>query len=328
MRWLRVCCCVSLLLAISVGASAPCGAQDYPNKPLRLIVPYAVGGPVDLIGRIVAKRLGEVNNWHIVVDNRPGGSGALGTQTAINSAPDGYTLLAGSTATISVLPAMKTTAIKYNADRDLVLIGLVATGVHVFAVNPRVAVNDIQGLIALAKSQKSPLAAAAGGVVTPDNLVIYLLEREAGIQLSHVIYKGTGPAVLDAVSGHVPIVAADLSALLPFLKNGRLKALGIASLKRNLLAPDIPTMDEQGLRGFESGGWFGIFAPAQTPSAIVTLLSQRLAAALADPATRELLEKMGLTPALSDPTSSGEFVRMENLKWGKLINQINPKHLE
>ena len=166
------------------------------------------------------------------------------------------------------------------------------------------------------------MPAASGGTGTPDDLAIFLLEREAKITLSHIRYKGTGPALADVVAGHVPMMAADSSAVLPYLKGGQVRPLGIASVKRNPLAPDIPTLDEQGLHGFETGGWFGIFAPSGTPQSIVNLLSQRLSAAVADADIQSAIGKTGLTAVAIDAASAVQRVERENAKWGKLVRDI------
>ncbi|MDX3906685.1 MAG: tripartite tricarboxylate transporter substrate binding protein [Pigmentiphaga sp.] len=312
----------ALALAGCLAALPAAGADSYPSRPVRLIVPYAPGGPVDVIGRLVAKTLGEAVGQNVYVDNRPGGSGTVGTLAAIHSPPDGYTLLVGSTATISILPSMKAD-VGYDPQRDLVPISVVATGVHIFAVHPKVPVDDMPGFIRYAKAQSVPLAAAAGGAGTPDDLALYLLEKEADISLAHVPYKGTGPAIADVVAGHVPVVAADVSALLPFLEAGRLKPLGIAALQRNPLVPTVPTAHEQGLKGFESGGWFGVFAPAGTPAAVVETLSTKLAAKMAQPEVQERLRAAGVLPVGTDASTARERVRKETEKWRTLIRNAN-----
>ncbi|OVZ57276.1 hypothetical protein CDO44_19480 [Pigmentiphaga sp. NML080357] len=314
---------VTVLASAGALAAGPVsGAEPYPARPIRLIVPYAPGGPVDVIGRLVAKSMGEAVGQNVYVDNRPGGSGTVGTQAAIHAAADGYTLLVGSTATISILPSMKAD-VGYDPERDLVPISVVATGVHIFAVNPKVPVSDMPGFIRYAREQRVPLAAAAGGAGTPDDLALHLLEKEAGIVLAHVPYKGTGPAIADVVAGHVPVVAADVSAILPFLEAGRLKPLGIAALQRNPLVPAVPTLDEQGLKGVESGGWFGVFAPAGTPAAIVEALSSKLAAKMSQPEVQERMRAAGVLPVSTDASSARERVRKETEKWRNLIRSGN-----
>ncbi len=309
-----------VLLGCLVAIPAFC-AEAYPSRPIRLIVPYAPGGPVDVIGRTVAKILGDAVGQNVFVDNRPGGSGTVGTVSAIKSPADGYTLLVGSTATISILPSVKD--VGYDPGRDLVPISVVATGVHVFAVHPNVPVDDMPDFVRYAKAQKVPLPAAAGGAGTPDDLALYLLEKEAGISLSHVPYKGTGPAIADVVAGHVPVVAADVSAARPFLEIGRLKALGIAALQRNPLVPTVPTLHEQGLKGFESGGWFGLFAPAGTPPAIVGVLSTKLAETLRQPDAQERLRAIGVLAVGGDAAAARGRVQKETEKWRTLIRNAN-----
>lgn len=310
-----------LLLSGSIGVSASAQAQEFPTHFLRLIVPFAAGGPVDIIGRIAAKELGDELGQNVIVENRPGGSGSLGTEQAIKAAPDGYTLLLGSTSTISILPAFQ--KVQYNPDRDLLPLGLVATGVHIFVVNPQVPVNNVKELIAYAKAQPAPLAAGSGGNGTPDDLALHLFERETGVKLQHIQYRGTGPAVLDVVAGHVPLVAADVSAVAGFIKSGQLKALGIASPQRSVLAPQIPTMEEQGLTGIQSGGWFGLFAPAGTPPAVVKYLSDKLEIAMKRPEARDRVFKAGVTPLALNASEATARVKKETEKWGQLITQNN-----
>lgn len=314
---------MAVLAAACAAATTPAMcAENYPSRPIRLIVPYAPGGPVDVIGRLVAQTLGEVAGHNVYVDNKPGGSGTVGTLAAIHAQPDGYTLLIGSTATISILPSLKAD-VGYDPLRDLIPISVVATGVHIFAVNPKVPVDDMKSFIDYARKQSVPLAAAAGGAGTPDDLALYLLEREAGIAFQHVPYKGTGPAIADVAAGHVPVVAADASALLPFLEAGRLKPLGIASLQRNPLVPNVPTLDEQGLKGVQSGGWFGVFAPAGTPPEIVQTLSSKLAAQLARPEVHARMQSAGVLPVITDASSAAARVRAETDKWRTLIRSAN-----
>jgi len=312
---------IIVLAGAAAAAPATC-AESYPSRPIRLIVPYAPGGPVDVIGRLVAQALGESVEHNVYVDNRPGGSGTVGTLAAIHAQADGYTLLIGSTATISILPSLKAN-VGYDPLRDLIPISVVATGVHIFAVNPKVPADDMKSFVAYARSQSVPLAAAAGGAGTPDDLALYLLEREAGIALSHIPYKGTGPAIADVAAGHVPVIAADASALLPFLEAGRLKPLGIAAMQRNPLVPNVPTLDEQGLKGVQSGGWFGVFAPAGTPPGIVHGLSTRLAAQLSKPAVQARLQAAGVLPVITDASSAKVRVQQETEKWRSLIRSAN-----
>ena len=308
----------ALLALASLAAAAPAPAQEYPSRYLRLIVPFAAGGPVDIIGRIVAKELGDALGQSVVVENRPGASGLLGTQQAIQSPPDGYTLLLGSTSTISILPAMEQ-AIKYDPVRELAPVGLVATGMHIFVVNPKLPVDSMQELIAYIKRQPVPLNAASGGNGTPDDLALHLFEREAGVKLTHIQYRGTGPALLDVVTGQVPLGAADISSVIGFIRGGQLKALGIASQERNPLLPELATTREQGLNGIQSGGWFGVFAPAGTPPAIVKLLSDRLEAAMQTPEARDRVQRAGITPLSINSGAAAERVQQETAKWGKLI---------
>ncbi len=316
------------LASIVLGATAcavtcaTIAAEPYPARPIRLIVPYAPGGPVDVIGRQVAKTLGEAIGQNVYVDNRPGGSGSVGTIAAVNATADGYTLLVGSTATISILPSLRED-IGYEPLRDLVPISVVATGVHVFAVNPKLPVDNMRDFLEFARKQQQPLAAAAGGAGTPDDLALHLLEQEANISLAHVPYKGTGPAIADVVAGHVPLVAADVSSLLPFLESGRLKPLGIAALRRNPMVPSIPTLDELGLKGFESGGWFGVFAPSSTPAPIVSALSEKLAAKMAMPEVQERLRALGVMPVSTNASTARVRIEKESAKWRQLIRVNN-----
>jgi len=319
-------CKVAWFLAmLAVAALSPlAGAQSYPAKPIRLIVPFPPGGAVDAIGRIIGQQLGKSFGHNVIIDNRGGAAGAIASEIAARAPADGYTLLVGSTSTISINPALRST-LAYNPQRDFVPVSVVGFVPHVLLVNPSVPAANVTAFVAFAKSQQKPVTYASVGAGSPHHLAGEIFKGMTGIDMVHVPYTGSGPALIGLMGGQVQFLSLDMPAALPQLGTGRVKALGIAAAKRDPLVPDLPTVAESGLPGFEISGWYGIFAPIKTPKAIVTKLSAEINRLLATPETRASLAKIGVNVLGGSPEEVAAFIRREDAKWTKAIRDSGTK---
>lgn len=314
-----------LLSILAMAALSPfAGAQPYPTKPIRLVVPFPPGGAVDAIGRIIGQGLGKSFGHNVVVDNRGGAAGAIGPEIVARAPADGYTLLVGSTSTISVNPALNP-KLAYNPQRDFVPVSVVGFVPHVLLVNPSVPAATVKDFVAFVKAQQKPVTYASVGVGSPHHLAGEIFKGMTGIDMVHVPYTGSGPALVGLIGGQVQFLSLDMPAALPQLGTGRVKALGIAAAKRDPLAPDLPTVAESGLPGFEISGWYGIFAPIKTPKNIVVTLSAEIARLLATPETRASLAKIGVNVLGGSPEEVAAFIRREDAKWTKAIRDSGTK---
>jgi tripartite-type tricarboxylate transporter receptor subunit TctC len=323
--WSTSCRAAWIVSMLAVAALSPlAGAQSYPTKPIRMIVPFPPGGAVDAIGRIIGQQLSESFGHNVIIDNRGGAAGAIASEMAARAPADGYTLLVGSTSTISINPALRTT-LAYNPKRDFVPVSVVGFVPHVLLVNPSVPATNVTEFIAFAKSQKKPVTYASVGAGSPHHLAGEIFKGMAGIDMVHVPYTGSGPALIGLMGGHVEFLSLDMPAALPQLGSGKVKALGIAASKRDPLAPNLPTVAESGLPGFEISGWYGIFAPIKTPKSIVAKLSAEIARLLATQETRGSLAKIGVTVLGGSPEEVAAFIKREDAKWAKAIRDSGTK---
>ena len=315
---------VAALGALGASAQAQAQTQSYPARPIRLIVPFPPGGAVDAIGRIVGQRLGESFGHNVVIDNRGGAAGAIGSELAAKAAPDGYTLLVGSTTTISVNPALNP-KLPYSPQRDFVPISLVGYVPHVLVINASIPATTVKDFVAYAKALKKPITFASSGTGSPHHLAGEIFKGMTGIEMVHVPFAGSGPGLISLMSGQVQFFSVDLPAVLPQLGSGRVKALGLAAAKRDPLLPDVPTVAESGLPGFEISGWYGIFAPAKTPPEIVTRLSSEIGRLLTTPDTRAQLAKIGVNVLGGTSEEFAAYIRREDAKWTKAIKDSGTK---
>lgn len=295
---------------------APAGA--YPDKPLRLIVPFPPGGGNDILGRAVGQRLSEVLGQPIVVDNRGGAGGALGATLAANAPPDGYTLFLGSLGNLVQNPVLKKD-LSYNPIRDFAPISLLATSAFILAVNPAVAAKSVHELIALAKANPGKLNFASAGIGSSLHMVGELFKHATGTDLVHVPYKGTGPALTDVIGGRVQLIFSTMPPALPLIKSGRLRALGVSTAKRAAIAPDVPTIAESGVKGFSVANWQGILAPIKTPGAIVRKLNHDVLATLKLPGMSEALTAQGLESAGGTPVEFTALIKAETAKYAQVV---------
>jgi len=298
----------ALVGAALVLSAAGASAQGFPSKPVRIVVPFPPGGGADTLARIMEPKLAGIWAQTIVVENRPGASGHIGADFVAKSAPDGYTLLMSSTASLT----------EKNVTQ-FAPVSLVSASAYVVAANPGVAAADIRGLIALAKASPGKLGFGSSGTGAASHLSAEPFESMAGVDLLHVPYKGTGQALTDLLAGHVNLMFAPAQTVMPYVQAGRLKALAVTGAKRSATLPDLPTVAESGLPGYEAVGWFGLLAPAATPKATVAKLSAEANRVLAMSEVREKMLGLGAEPAGSTPEEFARFIRDDQAKWSRLM---------
>lgn len=309
----------SLAIAL-IFASAGAYAQSFPSKSVRLVAPFSTGGALDLIARTVGQKLSEALSRPVIVDNKAGASGAIGSEFVARSAPDGYTLLLGATTTHGINPALNP-KLSYHPVKDFTPISLVATIPHVLVVNPDVAAKSLQEFVRLAKSRRGMTFGSAGHG-SPHHLAGEMLKAMAQIDLTHVPYKGSGPAMVDLLSGQIQLMSVELTAASPYIKDGRMRPLAIATAQR-VPGVDLPTVAEVGYPGFEVTAWYAVFGPAGIPLPVVTRLHADIVKGLAEPDLRERFRSLGATPVGSTPAELGAHVRAELARWSQVIKAGN-----
>jgi tripartite-type tricarboxylate transporter receptor subunit TctC len=308
------------IAALAFAQGAP--AQSFPNKPIRLIEPFAAGGPLDLIARAVGQKVSESIGQPVIIENRAGASGVIASEAVARSAPDGYTLLVGSTTTHGINPALNRN-LPYDPVKDFTPISLLATIPHILVVNASLPVNSLQDLVRLAKS-KPGMAYGSAGNGSPHHLAGEMFKLMAGIDAVHVPYKGSTPALTDLIGGQFQFMSVELSGAEPYLKAGKLKALAIATAAR-VPGVDLPTFAESGYPGFEVTAWYAIFGPPGMPENVVSRLSAEIVKAVAAPDVRDRLQKVGATPVGGSPAELGAHVRAELARWTKVVKAAGIK---
>ncbi|MDB5489557.1 MAG: hypothetical protein JWQ58_3272, partial [Reyranella sp.] len=281
---MRRAACALVLAAVAT----PAFAQEFPSRPLKLVVPYAPGGGADSVARIVAKKVSENIGQAIVIENKGGAGSIVGTDLVAKAEPDGYTLLLGQSGPISINPAVYKT-LPYDPVKDFAPITMTTAYPYILVVNSEMPAKTLQEFVALAKSKPGAMNYGSTGVGAANHLVAELFNSKAGLEMTHVPYRGTALAVGDLLSGQLNVVFGDPISVLPHIKSGKLRALAVTSLERSPVAPEVPTVAESGYPGFEALAWHGILAPAKTPPAVIKKLNAEIVKALADPATKELL---------------------------------------
>jgi tripartite-type tricarboxylate transporter receptor subunit TctC len=308
---------VVLLLGLASAQLAP--AQGFPARPVRLVVPYAAGGPVDIVGRILGQKLSEAFHQQVIVDNRAGGGGNIALEIVARAAPDGYTLLMGANGVIAINPSLYKT-MPVDTQKDFAPISMVASSPMILVVHPSVAAGSVKELIALAKARPGAINYASSGSGSTAHLSSELFKSMARINMVHVPYKGAGPALTDLVGGQVQIMFTGVSSTLPFVKSGKLKALAVSSEKRLPLLPDMPTVAES-LPGYEVLTWYGVFAPAATPRDILDRLHATLVEVLATPDAKARLATLGADVQTNTPQAFAQAVARETAKWARIVKE-------
>lgn len=293
-------------------------SQNYPSKPIRFIVPFVAGGPTDVQARWIAQKLNQAWGQPVIVENRPGAGGTIGTEMVARAAADGYTLLAGNPGPLTIGPGIYE-KLGYDTLRDLAPVVLFATTASVIVVHPSLPVKNIRELIALAKARPQQLTWGSPGVGTIGHLAFELFNHLAGTRIVHVPYKGAAQSNTDLIAGHIQILGIQLPAARQFAKDGKVRALAIGTLRRSPLWPDLPTVDESGLKGFEYYNWNGVLAPAGTPRAVIDRINTEILRSLQVPENRQYLENQGYEIAASTPEDYGVFLKNEIEKWSRVI---------
>jgi len=315
---------LSAALAIACAGGATALAQGYPAKTVRLIVPFPAGGGSDIVGRIVAGRLTEQMKQQVIVDNRPGAGGSIGTETAARAAPDGYTLVLASTSEIAVNPALYS-KLTYDTVRDLAPVALVASTPVVLAVHPSLPVRSVRTLVELAKARPGDINMASAGNGTFTHLSGELFKSVTGINMTHVPYKGAPTALADLAAGQVQIMFSSLPAAIGLINGGRIRAIAVSTEKRAENLPEVPTVAESGVPAYQVTYWYGTFVPAAIPKDILGRLFTEVSQALRAPEVASSLNKQGATPGVLSQPQFADFVKSEHARWGKVARATGVK---
>jgi tripartite-type tricarboxylate transporter receptor subunit TctC len=313
-----------LCLVLAAGLAQ---AQNYPTQPVKIVVPFPAGGGTDGIARWFAKGLEGKLGQPVFVENRAGAGTTIGAAYVANSAPDGHTLLLGTSSTFSIAPNVYK-KVPFDPVGDFAPVALVAEAPFVLFVNPKLPVKTVMELVALAKSKPGTLNYASSGIGTQHHVNAELLKALTGIQMTHIPYKGGAPAYQDVVAGHVPIMFGDVSQVLPLARAGHVRPLAVTIRQRVDAMPEVPTMHEAGITDYNASAWIAIVAPARTPAAIVTKLNEALVELSKSPETQKRFVSLGLRPLTSTPEELGAFMKTELVRWGKVVEAAGAKGVE
>ena len=312
----------ALVTALCIGRAAP--AADYPNRPVSLVVAFTPGGPSDVLARIVGKKLESQLRQPFVIENRPGAGGNIAAESVARSAPDGYTLLNGNNSILATNASLYK-KIGYDAEKDFAPISLLGLQPNILVVNPQVPAKALAELIALAKANPGQLNFASSGYGAAAHLAGELFKTEAKIDIIHVAYKGAAPALQDVIAGHVQRMFATSASVIGHIKSGALRPLAVTTLKRTPLLPDVATVDELGIKGFDATTWHGLVAPAGTPKEIISALHAATVEALKDPEVRQQLENLGVDVVGGTPEEFAAYIKSETPKWTAVVKASGAK---
>jgi tripartite-type tricarboxylate transporter receptor subunit TctC len=304
--------------ALSLAGAPMAHAQDYPTRPVRIVVAFPPGGPTDFVGRLVADKMTRLLGQRVYIDNKPGANGTLGGGDVAKSEPDGYSLFLTTSGAVTVSPHLMA-KMPFDTFRDFAPVALVTTVNEVLVVSPKLGIKNAKELVALAKQKPGAITFASTGVGSPPHLAQLLLAAAAGVKFLHVPYRGAAPALTDLLAGQVQVVALDIPVVISQIQAGNLVPIGIAGDKRDAVLPDVPTLAEQGYPNTNAANWYALLAPAKTPPAVIAKLNKAVDDALADPAVHDKLVKTGATPVGGTPQSLGTFMKAEYDKWGRVI---------
>jgi len=305
-----------------LAAAAQAAAQEYPTKPVRMIVGFAAGGGTDTTARPIAHKLSELFGQQVIVDNRPGAAGNIATDFVAKAGPDGYTILMGTIAALSINPSLYSN-LPFDPERDLAPVTQAVDSTNILSLHASVPANSVKELIELAKSKS--LNYGSSGVGGTGHLAGELFNLMTGVKLVHVPYKGGAPAMVDLVAGRVELVFATAASAVPHIKAGRIKGIAVTTGKRSALMPELPTIAEAGLAGFEANNWYGLMVPANTPRAIINRLNAETVKVLGMPDVKTFLFNQGLDAAPSTPEEFGAYIRSERAKWAKIVKASGAK---
>ena len=311
------------VLAAGLAISAPAWAQSYPAKPVRMIVAFPAGGVSDIVGRIVAAKLSERLGQQVVVENRAGGGGSIGAEAAVKAAPDGYTISLAGTSEMAINPFIYKLA--YDPVKELVPVGLVGTTPMVIVVTPSLTAKSAADLVALAKSQPGALNVGSAGNGSLTHLAAELFRSMTGVAWTHVPYKGAPPALNDLAGGRVQVMFSTVPAALGLIKSNLIRPVGVSTQSRAAALPEVPTVAEAGIAGYDPQFWYGVFVPAATPKDVMAKLSDAVAQSVKDPGVMDALGKQGVVPASMTPAQFGDYVKAEAARWGKVVADSGAK---
>ena len=311
---------VAVLVLVCTGASA----ADYPSKPIRWISPWPPGGANDVFSRDIGRKLSDAFGQPVIVDNRPGAAGTIGSDVAAKAPADGYTVVMGSSPTHAIAPSLYP-QLPYDPVRDFTAVTLVGTVPNVLVVHPSLAAKNVKELIALAKASPGRLNFASAGNGTSQHLSGELFKTLAGVDMVHVPYKGTAPAMVDLIAGQVQLAFDNVTTIVPYIQAGKLRALAVTPAKRSAILPDVPTVAEAGVPGYEASVWFGVFAPAGTPQPVIARLHAEILKALNTADLRARMVAMGTDISGMGPAEFQAFVRKEVPKWAEVVRKANVK---
>jgi tripartite-type tricarboxylate transporter receptor subunit TctC len=314
---MRIIGCVLAFFASGFFAGAP-AAATYPDKPVRLIMPYPAGGSIDTAGRAVAQKLADTFGQQFVIDNRTGSGGTIGTETAARAAPDGYTLVIGGTGTLALSPHLQRN-LPYDSLRDFAPVTMLIASPYVVVVHPSVAATSIRELVALAKARPGQINYASGGNGSAPHFAAEMFNTAAGVKLTQIPYKGSTPAVIDLIGGQVQVMFTGIPSVLAYIKSNRVRVLAVTGKTRAAALPGVPTVIEAGVPGYEVSPWFGLLVPARTPPAIIATLHRETVKALRTPALIERFAVEGVDPVGDTPEHFAAYIREEIVKWGKVV---------
>ena len=309
-------------LVAAICAAPAVAADNYPNKPIRMLVGFAPGGGTDTTARPIAQKMSELMGQQVIVDNRPGAAGNIATEINARAPGDGYTILMATIASLAINPSLYGN-LPFDPEKDLAPVIQAVDSTNILSLHPSVPANSVKELIALAKQK--PLNFGSSGVGGTGHLAGELFNVMAGTQLSHVPYKGGGPAMIDLVAGNIQIVFATAASAVPQIKSGKIKGLAVTTMKRSGLMPELPTISEAGLKGFDANNWYGVVVPARTPKPIITRLNADIGKILAMPDIKQFLFGQGLDVAPGTPEAFGAYIKSERAKWAKVVRASGAK---
>jgi tripartite-type tricarboxylate transporter receptor subunit TctC len=309
----------ALVAAAALGLAAPGAAQDnWPSRPVRIVVPFAAGGATDVVARSLAKELGDLWGQPVVIDNRGGAGGNIGAEVVAKSPPDGYTLLMASGSILTVNPHIYA-KLPFDAKKDFVPVTNVASGPQLVVVHPGVAAKNVAELVALAKAKPGGVNFGSAGIGSQTHMAAENFVDAAGIQATHVPYKGEAPALADVIAGQIQFAVPNIAAAAPHVQSGTVRALAVTSLTRSPMLPDVPTVAESGIAGFENTGWFGLLAPAGTPQTVVNRVHADTVKALERRELKERLSGLGMAPVGNTPAAFASAIDDESKRWEKVV---------
>jgi tripartite-type tricarboxylate transporter receptor subunit TctC len=303
---------------LALAATPAAQAQDYPTRPVRIVVAFPPGGPTDFVGRIVAEKMTSLLGQRVYIDNKPGANGTMGGGDVAKSDPDGYSLFLTTAGAVTVSPHILSN-MPFDTLKDFAPVALVTKVTEVMVVRPGLGVTSVKDLVALAKAKPGTIPFASTGIGSPPHLAQEMLDASAGVQFLHVPYRGAAPALTDLLGGQVEVTVLDVPVVISQIRAGTLLPIGVASDKRDPLLPDVPTFAEQGYPNTDASSWYGLLAPAKTPPAVIAKLNKAVIDALADPGLHEKLVNAGAAPAADTPDAFGTFLKAEYEKWGKIV---------